>query len=73
MDTVGLILRVLFFVSKFKRQRYRLTVICAQGYAQLVMEIFADCFDDLEGSGGEANDVPVVEFAIYLFILSIFR
>ncbi len=37
------------------------------------MEIFADCIDDIDGGVGDGSDVPVVEFAIYLFILSIFR
>ncbi len=44
-----------------------------QGYAQLVLEIFSDCLDDPDAGNGELNDVPVCEFAIYLFILSIFR
>jgi hypothetical protein len=47
--------------------------VYVQGYAQLVLEIFSDCLDDPDAGNGELSDVPVCEFAIYLFILSIFR
>ena len=52
---------------KYAKENFKMDT----GYVQLVFDIFFDSTSD--GNMTDDSDIPTAEFAVYLFLLSIFK
>ena len=53
--------------TKYAKEHFKMDT----GYVQLVFDIFFDATSD--GNMTDTSDIPTAEFAVYLFLLSVFK